>query len=148
MAATIKKKSKRGTASEALEFNHGMLYAKDVAASVHFYVDLLGFRLVDEFRHEGMLVYARLRSPRGNNTIAIHMLEPGKVLPDYEGVRLYFEVKNLPGFCKKLEAAGVTLDAQPKMMPWGWMHAYVSDPDGHELSLYWAGSKRLKKSEL
>jgi hypothetical protein len=30
-------------------------------------------------------------------------------------------------------------------MPWGWKHAYLDDPDGHELSLYWAGKKRLQK---
>jgi hypothetical protein len=27
------------------------------------------------------------------------------------------------------------------MMPWGWRHAYLNDPDGHEISLYWAGEK-------
>jgi hypothetical protein len=31
-------------------------------------------------------------------------------------------------------------------MPWGWKHAYLDDPDGHEVSLYWAGAKRLKKA--
>jgi hypothetical protein len=31
-------------------------------------------------------------------------------------------------------------------MPWGWTHAYLNDPDGHEVSLYWAGVKRLRKS--
>jgi hypothetical protein len=29
----------------------------------------------------------------------------------------------------------------------GWKHAYLDDPDGHEVSLYWAGAKRLKKSK-
>ena|ERR1700675_4989309 len=146
MAATKKKKSKPATGGEGLEFNHAMLYAADVARSVHFYVDLLGFRPVDETRYGGDFIYARLRSPRGNSTLSIHKLEPGNSLPDYEGVRLYFEVQNLVNFCKKLEAAGVTLEEQPKLMPWGWSHAYVCDPDGHELSLYWAGEKRLKKS--
>jgi catechol 2,3-dioxygenase-like lactoylglutathione lyase family enzyme len=146
MAATKKKKSKPATGGEGLEFNHAMLYATDVARSVHFYVDLLGFRPIDEARYGGALMYARLRSPRGNSTIAIHKLEPGKSLTGYEGVRLYFEVQNLAAFCKKLESTGVTLTEQPKLMPWGWTHAYVNDPDGHELSLYWAGEKRLKKS--
>jgi hypothetical protein len=31
-------------------------------------------------------------------------------------------------------------------MPWGWKHAYLDDPDGHEVSLYWAGAKRFKKT--
>jgi hypothetical protein len=28
--------------------------------------------------------------------------------------------------------------ALPEVMPWGWKHAYLDDPDGHEVSLDWA----------
>lgn len=148
MAARKKSKGKRKTAGAGLEFNHVMLYARDVAASIHFYVDVLGFKPIDDSRYGGDPVYARARSPRGKTTLAIHQVEPGKSLPDYEGVRLYFEIRNLKAFCKKLEAAGVKLDEQPQMMPWGWTHAYLRDPDGHQLSLFWAGAKRLKKSPV
>ena len=34
------------------------------------------------------------------------------------------------------------------MMPWGWRHAYLNDPDGHEISLYWAGGNRMKKTMM
>lgn len=131
-----------------LEFNHAMIYTRDAARAVDFYAARLGFKLIDEFRHEGLLVYARLRAPRGNSMIALHMLEPGGTLPENEGVRLYFEVKNLDAFCKSLEAAGVAFDSPPKLMPWGWMHAYLRDPDGHELSLYWAGPKRFRPTTM
>ncbi len=144
MPAPRRKKRTSANDDSGLAFNHAMLYARDVARARHFYVDLLGFTPIDEFRHGGILVYARIRSPRGNSTLALHMLEPGKTFSDDEGVRLYFEVRNLESFCKKLEAAGITLDQQPKMLPWGWKHAYLSDPDGHELSLYWAGVKRFQ----
>ena len=33
-------------------------------------------------------------------------------------------------------------------MPWGWRHAYLNDPDGHEISLYWAGENRMKKTVM
>ena len=36
----------------------------------------------------------------------------------------------------------------PRMMPWGWRHAYLNDPDGHEISLYWAGENRRKKTVM
>lgn len=139
-------KRKKSTSANrfGLAFNHAMLYARDLARAVRFYVDLLGFTPIEEFRHGGVLVYVRIRSPRGNSTLALHMLEPGKILPEGEGVRLYFEVRNLESFCKKLEVAGIKLDQQPKMMPWGWKHAYLKDPDGHELSLYWGGARRLQ----
>ena len=34
------------------------------------------------------------------------------------------------------------------MMPWGWRHAYLNDPDGHEISLCWAGENRMKKTVM
>jgi len=34
------------------------------------------------------------------------------------------------------------------MMPWGWRHAYLNDPDGHEISLYWAGENRMRKTVM
>ena len=137
-------KTKKPTTS-ALAFNHAMVYSRDVDAALHFYSDLLGFKVLQEFKTPITTVYARLKSPGSNTTIALHALAPGEELRT-GGVRLYFEVKDLEKFCKRLEAAGVKLLQQPKVMPWGWTHAYLDDPDGHEVSLYRAGAKRLRKA--
>ena len=148
---TRKKAVKRKTApkktqsSSAMTFNHAMVYSRDVAASMAFYVDLLGFRLVEDYRGGDRVVYARLKAPQGDGTIAIHLLEPGKEFHP-GAVRLYFEVRPLEKFCKQLESRGARFSQMPKKMPWGWMHAYLDDPDGHEVSLYWAGSLRMKKT--
>jgi len=146
MPKTKRRKARAKKAAAGLTFNHAMAYVKDVARAMHFYVDLLGFKVLEEFRNLGSPVYARIRSPHGDSTIALHKLEPGKTLSAEEGIRLYFEVRDLNGFCAKLKARGVTLLQEPKMMPWGWTHAYLNDPDGHELSLYWAGANRLRKT--
>jgi len=123
-----------------LEFNHAMVYSVDVARSVAFYRDLLGFEVIDQYPG----AYARLRSPGTTTTLALHCVEDGRALdPRASGLRLYFEVKALDRFCAALAAKGVLLDQMPKDMPWGWRHAYLRDPDGHEISLYWAGRKRL-----
>ena len=135
-------------AKPAVQFNHAMIYAADVARSLHFYGDLLGLKVVETFEWKGQVVYARLRSPGGEGTIALHHPEPGQAVPPSGGVRLYFEVKPLEKFCKQLEAAGVKIKQPPKPMPWGWTHAYLDDPDGHEISLYWAGAKRFRKSKM
>lgn len=135
------------TGKPGLEFNHAMIYTKDVARSLTFYRDLLGFTLIEEFRGGDRPVYARLKLPAGTGTIALHLLEPGQE-PGIGGVRLYFEIRALEKFCAKLEAAGAKFSKPPALMPWGWKHAYLDDPDGHEISLYWAGAKRLKKSRL
>jgi catechol 2,3-dioxygenase-like lactoylglutathione lyase family enzyme len=141
----VQKQKKKQPADVGLDFNHAMIYTRDVAASMHFYSDLLGFKLIDWMEWEGRSVYARLRAPRGTATIALHLLERDKTLPEFGGIRLYFEIKSLEKFCKRLENAGITLTKQPKVMPWGWKHAYLDDPDGHEVSLYWAGAKRFQK---
>ena len=130
-----------------LDFNHAMLYARDVTRSVAFYRDLLGFKFIEDFRYEGTPVYARLRAPGGNCTIAIHQASPGANVAS-EGVRLYFEVGDLDSFCEKLRRSGVYFTQMPRMMPWGWRHAYCDDPDHHEISLYWAGENRLKKTVM
>ena len=130
-----------------LTFNHAMIYCKDVERGMAFYRDLMGFKLIEDFRYEGKPVYARLRAPGGDGTIALHQAGPGASLAS-EGVRLYFEVRDLDEFCRKLMQKGFYITQLPRMMPWGWRHAYLNDPDGHEISLYWAGENRMKKTVM
>jgi predicted enzyme related to lactoylglutathione lyase len=130
-----------------LTFNHAMIYLKDVGRGLDFYRDWLGFKLIEDFRHEGKPVYARLRAPGGDGTIALHQAGPGASVAS-DGVRLYFEVRDLDDFCRKLQHRGFVLTQQPQMMPWGWRHAYLNDPEGHEISLYWAGENRMQKTVM
>jgi len=132
---------------EKLTFNHAMVYAADVRRALSFYRDLLGFKLVDEFRHDDIPVYARLRAPGGDGTIALHLAGPGTPMAS-DGVRLYFEIREVDDFCRKLQARGFYITQMPRMMPWGWRHAYLNDPDGHEISIYWAGENRMKKTVM
>jgi catechol 2,3-dioxygenase-like lactoylglutathione lyase family enzyme len=129
--------------SFAIDFNHAMIYTADVSRSLGFYRDRLGFEVIEIYRN----AYARLKS--GSGTIAIHLTAPDQqVDPAREGVRLYFEVQDLEAFCEHLRQQGVEFDQLPKRMPWGWRHAYLRDPDGHEISLYWAGQARFEKTAM
>jgi len=128
----------------ALEFNHAMIYVTELERSLAFYQGL-GFELIETYPR----AYARLRSPRGTTSIALHVLDPGMQMDAArEGMRLYFEVEGLEGFCDKLAGRGVVFEKMPADMPWGWRHAYLRDPDGHEVSLYWAGEKRLRSTQM
>ncbi|MFZ0830105.1 MAG: VOC family protein [Thermoplasmata archaeon] len=131
-----------------LSFNHALIYSRNLGPALRFYRGRLGFTVIDQMSHGGRIVYVRMKASRGTGTLALHLLEPGKELPRGGGVRLYFEVKELEKFCARLRAAGLNFSQLPKMMPWGWKHAYVDDPDGNEVSLYWAGSKRFQKSTM
>jgi catechol 2,3-dioxygenase-like lactoylglutathione lyase family enzyme len=130
-----------------LTFNHAMIYAKDVERAMAFYRDLMGFKLIEDFRYEGTAVYARLRAPGGDGTIALHQAGPGVSVAS-DGVRLYFEVRDLDDFCRKLQKKNFYITPLPRVMPWGWRHAYLNDPDGHEISLYWAGENRMTKTVM
>src|SRR5271157_795209 len=132
---------------DKLTFNHAMIYVKDVERALHFYRDLMGFKLIEDFRYEGSSVYARLRAPGGDGTIALHLAGPGVSLAS-DGVRLYYEIRDLDGFCRRLQQKGFYITQMPRMMPWGWRHAYLNDPDGHEISLYWAGKNRMQKTVM
>lgn len=139
--ATRNKTRKRG----AIEFNHAMIYTTRLPRALEFYRDALGFQVVDEYPG----AYARMKSPGGGTTIALHVMEEGKELDTKkEGLRLYFEVEGLDAFCRALSKRGIVIDQMPKDMPWGWKHAYLRDPDGHEISLYWAGRARLHRTVM
>jgi catechol 2,3-dioxygenase-like lactoylglutathione lyase family enzyme len=147
-----RKKAKAVTAPRAhrrpaarLTFNQAMVYVADVERALGFYRDQLGFRVVDAYPG----AYARLCDPAGIGTLALHCLEPGQHLdPGRAGVRLYFEVPGLERFCRALAQRGVVFDQAPRRMPWGWLHAYLKDPDGHEISLYFAGRGRLRPTRM
>ena len=127
----------------AVEFNHALIYTTGLSRALKFYRDILGFEVVDSYPG----AYVRLKSPAGATTIALHVVDSGQKMDSKaEGVRLYFEVKGLDAFCTALAKKGVKFDQMPKDMPWGWKHAYLRDPDGHEISLYWAGEARFKKT--
>jgi catechol 2,3-dioxygenase-like lactoylglutathione lyase family enzyme len=82
-----------------------MIYVKDVERGLAFYCDLLGFKLIEDFQYEKKPVYARLRAPGGDGTIALHQVGPeNSVLSD--GVRPYFEVRALDDFCRNLQKKG------------------------------------------
>jgi catechol 2,3-dioxygenase-like lactoylglutathione lyase family enzyme len=130
-----------------LSFNHAMIYSPDVERAIGFYRDLMGFKLIEDFRHENKSVYARMRAPGGDGTIAIHQSAPGASVAS-DGVRLYFEIRELDEFCRGLQRKNFYITQMPRMMPWGWRHAYLNDPDGHEISLYWAGENRMKKTVM
>lgn len=139
----LRKRGRRGRGGIA--FNHAMIYTSNLPRSLMFYRDILGLKLIDSYPG----AYARLRSPTSRTTIALHRVEPGqRMSTKTEGLRLYFEAGNLDAFCRSLRKKRVKFLQMPQLMPWGWRHAYLLDPDGHEISLYWAGKARFERTTI
>ena len=58
------------------------------------------------------------------------------------GVVVYFEVEELDAMVAKLKAAGVAFESDPIDQSWLWREAYLRDPTGNLLCLYFAGQNR------
>ncbi|MHA1984901.1 MAG: VOC family protein [Candidatus Hodarchaeales archaeon] len=124
-----------------IELNHIIFYVENAKKSSNFYQNLLGVSIIEEAPG-----YARLSSPQKSFTIGIHEFEEGMFPPLNEGITIYFEVSDLDMYCSSLKDKGYIFDQLPKEMPWGWRHAYLTDHDGHKISLYHAGEKRFEKT--
>jgi uncharacterized glyoxalase superfamily protein PhnB len=57
---------------------------------------------------------------------------------------LHFQTDQLDAVCERLEGSQVAFRQKPRLMPWGWRHAYVYDPAGHVVSLYEPGEERAQ----
>ena len=106
----------------------------DLAASVDFY-RRLGLRLIvhDPPR------YARFECPSGEATFSLHLADR---VDSASAPVVYFELDDLDGGVRALEAAGLVFESAPRDQPWLWREAYIRDPSGNRLCLYQAGANR------
>jgi catechol 2,3-dioxygenase-like lactoylglutathione lyase family enzyme/ribosomal protein S18 acetylase RimI-like enzyme len=123
----------RGQARAPLVFNQATVRARDLDRSIAFY-ETLGFRLIVKAAH-----YARFEIGDGQATFSLHAGETEGVA---NGPHLYFECIDLDARVAELEAKGIVFDSQPADQSWLWREAWLSDPAGNRLCLYWAGENR------
>jgi len=114
-----------------IRMNWAVIFVEDVPATVAFYRDLLGLTPIKQGPGS-----TRLETGDGTGWLSIHGLTDDEKPPWNDGVMLHFETGELDEVCARLEEAGVTFRQKPRVMPWGWRHAYVYDPAGHVVSLY------------
>jgi glyoxylase I family protein len=143
--------------------DHINIVVADLARSVKFYTEVLGFRKTADVYMEGDWIESivGLRGVKGlvafveppNGGMRIELLQyvapAGVVLPDNSkpnthGLRhLAFRVEDIAGMAARLRAAGVTLFSDPVLVPAGVVKfaagdktlMYFLDPDGVILEL-------------
>ena len=102
----------------------------DPAATRAFY-RLLGLRLIVDAEPR----YARFETA-GGATLSIEAAD------ELDGRALtFFECDDLDGTVARLRAAGVAV-TEPRLEPWEWREARLTDPFGNPLCLYQAGETR------
>jgi uncharacterized glyoxalase superfamily protein PhnB len=112
------------------------LTANDLAKSLNFYVDALGFEVVDRSEADGVLRFAMLKA--GNVTLGIGQDDFAKGRDRAKGVgaRLWIQTdEDLVALASRAKAAGVKLDADPAPLPWGPIAFGLVDPDGFLLTI-------------
>ena len=106
----------------------------DVERSVAFY-EILGLKLIVK----ALPHYARFQCMEGDSTFSLHRVD---VLPNGNGVWIYFEVHNLDEQVSKLISNGIAFEELPTDKPWLWRESRLKDPDNNQLIIYFAGDNR------
>lgn len=114
-----------------MNLNQVTVEVADIPRARDFY-ERLGLELIVSSDH-----YARFLCA-GGATFSIHLSEA----PSAGGTGVYFECADLDERVAALKAAGVTFDDGPEDKRWLWREAWLRDPDGNRLCLYWAGENR------
>ena len=120
--------------------NHAVLYVRDVARSVAFYRDVLGFRVIDDMG--GIPGAAFLRAAASTNDHDLGLFEVGDqaAAPAGRAVGLYhlaWEVDTLDDLeqlAAKLAEAGALVGASDHSTT---KSLYAKDPDGLEFEVAW-----------
>lgn len=117
-----------------MDLNQVTLPASDMKASIKFY-QTLGLNLIVQSHSR----YARFEAPDGDATLSIHLAEEGT--PPSTTI-VYFEVADVAGTVKNLEAKGIVFEQQPTDQAWLWREAHLKDPFGNPIIIYFAGKNR------
>jgi catechol 2,3-dioxygenase-like lactoylglutathione lyase family enzyme len=118
----------------------------DMATSVSFYRDVLGFDVVNQSQPGDYFDWALLRLNNAElmlNTAYEREYRPAAPesarIAAHEDTALFFSCRDVDGAYSHLCAKGVDVSA-PKVAPYGMKQLYVKDPDGYVICFQWPAS--------
>jgi glyoxylase I family protein len=126
-----------------------LLQVFDMAASLKFYCEVLGFQIVtadaNTFPPHHNWVWLRLN---GSDLMLNTAYEYGErpLSPDparvasHRDTALYFGAPDVDAVCAHLRAKGIEVQ-EPKVAPYGMKQLYLCDPDGFELCFQWEAKR-------
>ncbi len=115
--------------TEAVSHAVPFVRVRELARSLEFYVDQLGFREIGRYQPEPDLP-GRVVLARGGATLTLTELDEA---PFGGLVCLY--TTEIETVFHELAARGVTIDLAPTDMPWNLRELRLRDPDGNHLRL-------------
>jgi uncharacterized glyoxalase superfamily protein PhnB len=127
----------KAAAKGGLQFSSGApsLTVNDIAATMKWYCDVIGFAVKQRWEHEGVLRGAELTA--GGMTVYVGQddWKKGRDRVKGEGFRLYWYTKqNIDKLAAGIKTRGGTLESEPKD-EWGARSFNVVDPTGYRITI-------------
>jgi uncharacterized glyoxalase superfamily protein PhnB len=135
------KKPARAKAASGLQLTSiaPSLTVNDLAQSMTFYCDILGFTVQQKWENEGEVVGAELRAGTTALYIGRDDWKMGRDRIKGQGVRLYWYTdQDIDKLAAAIKAKGGTLASEPKE-EWGMRFFNLEDPTGYKITV---GSNR------
>lgn len=117
-----------------MNLNQVTIYSEKPVETVEFF-QKLGLKLIVDYLPR----YARLECPDGDSTLSVHVADDVVVT---NNVVLYFECQDLDKTVDELKSKGLSFDEDPADRDWLWRQAYLKDPNGNKICLFYAGENR------
>jgi predicted enzyme related to lactoylglutathione lyase len=117
-----------------MNLNQVTIYSAKPVETADFF-QKLGLRLIVD----SLPRYARFECPDGDSTLSVHMTEDKD---SASNIVLYFECGDLDDEVRRLNACGLEFDQEPIEESWLWREAYLKDPNGNRICLFYAGENR------
>jgi catechol 2,3-dioxygenase-like lactoylglutathione lyase family enzyme len=117
--------------------HHILLTVKDLDTSVHFYHDVLGLTLDQQYK-----TFAMLRAGEFGIYLSIRPWSFDKQgIEKGAGIFPHFEVDHMDALVARLKNSGVTILQEPKSYAWG-KECFALDPDGYQWSFVELGARK------
>lgn len=109
-----------------------LLIVAEMPRSLGFYRDQLGFRITQDWSHDGRLAWCRLERDGVSLMLQQACDEDGPAEGRGRGVGFYFACTDADAEYEQLQTLGVTV-APPQVAFYGMNQLFLKDPDGYEL---------------
>jgi predicted enzyme related to lactoylglutathione lyase len=113
------------------------LTSKDLARSIKWYTEVLGWTVGDEWKEGDVLKGVTLKAGDVEMHVSQDDFKKGKDRVVGIGISLNIStVQDVDELAARITNAGGKLDAGPMDMPWGARLFSLTDPDGFKLSIF------------
>ena len=119
-----------------MKFQNIMFRVNDIDASLKFYQEVLGLKIVDKIDfQDSALHYLAVNEDAPRIVLCYNANHPETYTPGSSFGYVTFEVPSIEDFSARLQKAGYAFHREPFTISQGEQVAFVKDPDGHSIEL-------------